>query len=75
VGGHQVALQLSGHTHGGQVGLGGRSLLEPVYPLIRGHYRGQDGVSQLFVSAGLGHWLPFRFGCPPEVVVIELVAV
>lgn len=73
VDGHQVALQLSGHTHGGQVGLGGKSLLAPVYPLIRGHYRGHDGSSQLFVSAGLGHWLPFRFGCPPEVVVIELV--
>jgi predicted MPP superfamily phosphohydrolase len=69
----QVALQLSGHTHGGQVGLLGKSLLSPVYPLIRGHYRTPDQATQLFVSAGLGHWLPFRFGCPPEVVVIELV--
>ncbi len=74
IGGHDIALQLSGHTHGGQVGLLGKSLLEPVYPLIRGHYRGHDGAAQMFVSAGLGHWLPFRFGCPPEVVVIELVS-
>ncbi len=72
--GHDIALQLSGHTHGGQVGILGKSLLEPVYPLIRGHYRGHDGSAQMFVSAGLGHWLPFRFGCPPEVVVIELVS-
>ena len=71
--GKGVALQLSGHTHGGQVGFLGKSVLEPFYPLIRGHYRGQHDPSQLFVSAGLGHWLQFRFGCPPEVVVIELV--
>lgn len=73
--GRSIALQLSGHTHGGQIGLLGRSLLEPVYPLIRGYYQAKDHSSQLFVSAGLGHWLPFRFGCPPEVVVIELQAV
>lgn len=71
--GKEVMLQLSGHTHGGQVGLFGHAMLEPVYPLIRGHYRAAKDSAQLFVSAGLGHWLPFRFGCPPEVVVIELV--
>ena len=71
--GKEVMLQLSGHTHGGQVGLFGHAILEPVYPLIRGHYRAAKDSAQLFVSAGLGHWLPFRFGCPPEVVVIELV--
>jgi hypothetical protein len=72
VAGKEVSLQLSGHTHGGQVGFFGHAVLEPVYPYIRGHYRGPQDGSQLFVSAGLGHWLPFRIGCPPEVVVIEL---
>jgi len=73
IGGLDIALQLSGHTHGGQVGLAGYSLLSAFYPLVRGHYRHSDARSQLFVSAGLGHWLPFRVGCPPEVVVIELI--
>lgn len=70
---HRIDLQLSGHTHGGQVGLLGWSPLETAYPLIRGHYTSPDGREQLFVSAGLGHWLPFRMGCPPEVVVFELL--
>jgi predicted MPP superfamily phosphohydrolase len=73
IGGRGVALQLSGHTHGGQLGLGEGSWVEPLYPLVRGRYRSPDGASQLFVSSGLGHWLPFRVNCPPEVVIIELV--
>lgn len=73
IGGRGVALQLSGHTHGGQLGLGDGSFIEPLYALARGRYRSPDGASQLFVSAGLGHWLPFRVNCPPEVVIIELV--
>lgn len=74
ISGRGVALQLSGHTHGGQLGLGEGSWLEPLYALARGRYRTADGASQLFVSAGLGHWLPFRVNCPPEVVVITLVS-
>lgn len=72
LGGRGVALQLSGHTHGGQLGLGEGSLIEPVYAQARGRYQLPDG-SQLFVSSGLGHWLPFRLNCPPEAVIIELV--
>jgi predicted MPP superfamily phosphohydrolase len=73
VGGRGVALQLSGHTHGGQLGRGEGSWMEPLYPLARGRYRSPDGATELFVSAGLGHWLPFRVNCPPEVVLITLV--
>ncbi len=68
-----MALQLSGHTHGAQLGRGEGSLLEPVYPLSRGRYKSEDGRSELFVSAGLGHWLPVRVNCPPEVVILQLV--
>lgn len=70
--GRGIGLMLSGHTHGGQVGIGERSLLEPFYGYVRGLYQMSDGT-QLFVGSGLGHWLPFRVNCPPEVVVIELV--
>lgn len=69
---HGVDLTLAGHTHGGQIGLFGRSLLERSLPdkYLWGHYRNDD--SQLYTSCGVGHWFPFRLGCPPEAPVIEL---
>ena len=67
-----VNLTLAGHTHGGQIGLGNRSLFEMLqlqrYPW--GHYRHQH--SHLYTSSGVGHWFPFRLGCPREAPVIEL---
>lgn len=67
-----VVLTLSGHTHGGQVGLDGRSLFESVWPerYLWGHYRIKQ--SHLYTSSGVGHWFPFRLGCPAEAPVIEL---
>ena len=67
-----VDLTLAGHTHGAQMGLGGRSLFEPWYPdrYLWGHY--QKGRSQLYTSAGVGHWFPFRLGCPPEAPLFVL---
>lgn len=73
LGGHDISLVLAGHTHGGQLGLGSGSVIEPVYPYARGLYRDPAKKEQLFVSSGLGHWLPMRLNCPPEVVVIELI--
>ena len=70
----RVALTVSGHTHGGQVNIGGYTPIVPsVYGsrYVYGHIneRGRD----LIVSAGLGvSGLPIRFGRPPEVVVIDL---
>lgn len=75
IGGRRIALTLSGHTHGGQLGYGEGSAIERLYPYARGLYRqaGEGAASsQLFVSSGLGHWLPCRINCPPEAVVIEL---
>ncbi|MCB2231587.1 metallophosphoesterase [bacterium] len=67
-----IDLTLAGHTHGGQIGVFGRSVFEPYWPdrYLWGHYR-KNG-SQLYTSAGVGHWFPFRLGCPPEAPVIEL---
>ena len=70
----RVALTLSGHTHGGQVRLFGRT---PVVPsrhgsrYVHGHF--VDGQKRLIVSAGLGYsGLPLRIGTRPELVLIEL---
>jgi predicted MPP superfamily phosphohydrolase len=70
-----IAFTISGHTHGAQVGFNGRSVLEPWMPqaYLWGHYR--KGSSQLYTSAGVGHWFPFRLGCPPEAPVYVLKAV
>ncbi len=70
----RVALTLSGHTHGGQVRLFGRT---PVVPSRHGsryvHGHVVDGPKQLIVSAGLGYsGLPLRIGTRPELVLIEL---
>ncbi len=68
-----VALTIAGHTHGGlQMGLGGRSLFEPLMPMnyLWGHYRRRD--SQLYTCSGAGHWFPFRFNCPREAPIYVL---
>ena len=68
-------LQLSGHTHGGQVFV--------LAPLMRAQYgvptglsayRSGAGQSLLFVTTGVGFSkLPIRLFVPPEVVIIDLV--
>ncbi|MGY1671599.1 metallophosphoesterase [Geodermatophilus sp. SYSU D00710] len=67
-----VDLQLSGHTHGGQ--------LWPFDYAIRLDQPAVEGLSrhgdtQLYVTAGAGNWGPqMRVGARPEVTVIELRA-
>lgn len=68
--GSNVQLTLSGHTHGGQMSLFG---LRPTSILGReddGLY--QEAGRYLFVSTGLGGFVPFRFNMDPEVVEITL---
>jgi predicted MPP superfamily phosphohydrolase len=69
-----VDLQLSGHTHGGQVNL----LLRPAdYVLPNGWVAGryERGKSQLYVNRGFGTvGPPARLGSPPEITRIVLVA-
>lgn len=67
-----VDVQLSGHTHGGQVAPFGVSPLAGwwlKYPM--GQYA--RGASRMFVTRGLGHWFPFRIDCPTELPIVELV--
>ena len=67
----RVALQLSGHTHGGQVRLFGWSPVSPSGPqLAYGHVRMKCDI---VVSGGLGcSIMPFRLGVPPEIVLVTL---
>jgi uncharacterized protein len=67
----RVALQLSGHTHGGQVRLLGWSPVSPSgQRLAYGHIRMNCDV---IVSGGLGcSIVPIRLGVPPEIVLVTL---
>lgn len=73
--GHDIALTLSGHTHGGQI----RIPFLPPYMLpdmgrryVEGHFHLRDGM-QLYVNRGIGAVnLPFRFCCPAEITVFTL---
>ncbi|BBB90474.1 MAG TPA: metallophosphoesterase [Methylomusa anaerophila] len=65
-----IPLSLSGHTHGGQIAVGGKSIFPVQYKYMRGMYR--NGASYGYVNVGAGHWLPFRIGCPAEVAVFTL---
>jgi predicted MPP superfamily phosphohydrolase len=67
----QFDLQLSGHTHGGQI-FPFNLITRLFYPRQRGLYRLAKG-SVLYVSRGTGTWgPPMRFLSPPEVTLIEL---
>jgi predicted MPP superfamily phosphohydrolase len=68
----RVALQLSGHTHGGQVRLFGWSPVAPTRyeRFTYGHSRENCDV---IVSGGLGcSIMPFRLGMPPEITLVTL---
>ncbi len=77
-----IDLVLSGHTHGGQINwrlLTGRKdsklnrwLRRPSRRLTRGHT--ELGATQLYVNRGLGTVIaPLRYGCPPEITLLELI--
>jgi predicted MPP superfamily phosphohydrolase len=73
----EIALQLSGHTHGGQcrVPVAGIAPMKVKYGQKYLHGQYQHGNSRLFVTRGVGTTgLRVRFACPPELVVLTLRA-
>ncbi len=70
---HQVGLQLSGHTHGGQLFPG--TLVGQLLWGARNAGWSKTGLTQCYTSRGLGFvGPPVRLGAPPEVVKIVLLA-
>ena len=68
--GCHAQLTLSGHTHGGQMSFFGFRPTKLSGSEDAGLYR--DGSRCLYVSTGLGGFVPFRFHMNPEVVEITL---
>ncbi|MFG2114014.1 metallophosphoesterase [Streptomyces sp. NPDC048718] len=69
---HGVDLQLSGHTHGGQL-WPGNLIAELANPTVAGLER--YGDTQLYVSRGAGAWgPPVRVGAPSDITVVELAS-
>jgi hypothetical protein len=65
-----VGLQLSGHTHGGQIWPFG-FLVRLSQPFLAGLHR--QGASQIYVSRGTGYWgPPMRLGAPAEITELIL---
>lgn len=69
---HGVDLQLSGHTHGGQL-WPGNLIASGANPTLAGLDR--YGDTQLYVSRGAGAWgPPTRVGAPSDITLIELAS-
>ena len=65
-----IDLQISGHTHGGQI-WPFEYFVRAAVPFVAGHYR--RGDAQLYVSRGTGFWgPPMRLFAPSEITEIRL---
>ncbi|HLF96691.1 MAG TPA: metallophosphoesterase [Methylococcaceae bacterium] len=69
-----IDLQLSGHTHGGQIWPWGY-LVRLQQPYISGLHRHPGSNTQIYVSSGTGFWgPPMRLGTAAEITRLTLLA-
>jgi len=73
-----VLLQISGHSHGGQIAIPGMKPVLPrlgrLYPI--GLMQVEESDTLVYVSGGLGVvFPPIRFRCPPEITSLQLRSV
>ncbi|BCJ65535.1 metallophosphoesterase [Polymorphospora rubra] len=67
---YDVDLQLSGHTHGGQI-VPFNLLVGLEQPVVSG--RGNVDGTEVYVTNGAGFWgPPVRVGAPPQISLVEL---
>lgn len=67
---YRIDLQLSGHTHGGQV-FPFDKIVKLFQPYFAGHYSYND--TQLYVTRGLGYWgVSMRYRVPAEIPIITI---
>lgn len=69
-----TSLTISGHTHGGQICL---PFFGGIFTPSKWEQRFNKGYiiennKHIYVTSGLGFCVPFRFGNPPEIVILEL---
>lgn len=73
---NNINLILAGHTHGGQIVL---PIIGPLFTASKYHKKYvygfiNDNGKKLITTKGIGvSILPFRFNCPPEIVVINFI--
>ena len=68
-----IAFNLAGHTHGGQLAIGGKAIFTPRGSgrYVAGWYHTAWG--DLYVSRGVGtSIIPLRIGARPEIVLLEI---
>jgi len=64
---------LSGHTHGGQVRI--PFFGAPILPVVNRRFDAglvHVGTQRLYVNRGIGHLIPIRFNCRPEITLFTL---
>jgi len=70
---HNVSLQVSGHTHGGQI-WPFNVLVHMAQPYIAGLYKHNE-ATQIYVNRGTGFWgPPMRLGSPAEITKLVLTS-
>lgn len=71
---HKVDLQLSGHTHGGQI-YPFNYAVKLQQPYVRGLHTYPESDTQIYVSCGTGFWgPPMRLGTAAEITHITLMS-